>query len=205
MTLEFATLDFLLDPRANARFGLLLVPMGFINEIHEPPFFHGNVRPQVEQQILPSTWSSNGLGLFGELLPGLEYRTYGITSLNAKGYRPNNLRDARQGGNVERAEDWSWVARLDYSPVPEVRLGGSLYLGDQGQGERYGDPGDPDDPDRPDRRVKAGVFTQIYETHAQLRTRGWELRALGAITHIDDANILSTDPDLEGTIAKVVL
>jgi hypothetical protein len=104
----------------------MLVPMGFINELHEPPFYHGNRRPPVETQILPSTWRANGAGIFGELLPGLEYRTYGITSLNAKGFRADGIRGGRQSGNREFADDWSWVARLDYTPLPGGLIGGSL-------------------------------------------------------------------------------
>ncbi len=189
VSIEFATLDFFLHPRANVRGGLVLVPMGFINEIHEPPFFHGNVRPPVEQQILPSTWRANGIGLFGELLPGLEYRTYGITSLDAKEFRASGIRGARQSGSRERADDWSWVGRLDYTFLPGTLLGGSAYLGDQGQNRLFGNPVDLANPPR-----KAGVFTQIYELHAQVRHRGLEFRALGAWIGVSDAALLSSDP-----------
>ncbi len=185
VSVEFATLDFLLHPMANARFGLLLVPVGFVNEIHEPPFYFGNVRPQVEQQVIPSTWRANGFGLFGELLPGLEYRTYGVTSLDAKGFTNANLRDGRQNGDSERADTWSWVGRLDYTPIPELELGGSAYLGDQGQNEDYGSAADGFE--------HAGVFLQLYEVHGQVRTHGLEMRALGTYVDIDDAGLLSRD------------
>lgn len=182
---EFATLDFLFDPHINARAGLVLLPVGFINEIHEPPFYLGNVRPPVETQILPTTWRANGFGIFGEIVPGLEYRTYGITSLNAKGYTNENIRNARQQGNREIANDWSWAARLDYSPIPGVEGGGSLYMGNQGQGELYGN--------ETDGFTTPGVFTQIYELHAEVQRRGFWFRLLGATTHIDDAATLSID------------
>ena len=180
VSIEFANLDFLLHPMANLRAGLVLVPMGFINEIHEPPFFHGNVRPQVEQQIIPSTWRSNGIGLFGEFLPGLQYRTYGITSLDAKKFRSSGIRGARQSGSQEFADDFSWVGRLDYTLLPGTLIGGSAYLGEQGQNQDFGG-------------VTADVFTQIYEAHAQVRAHGLELRALGAIIDVDDAAVLSRD------------
>jgi hypothetical protein len=186
VSVEFANLDFLLHPMLNARAGLVLVPMGFLNEIHEPPFFHGNVRPQVEQQIIPSTWRSNGFGLFGELMPGLQYRTYAITSFDAKKFSSSGVRDARQSGSFEKADDWSWVGRVDYSPVPSVLLGGSAYLGQQGQNQDFGSTATG--------LEEAGVFTQIYELHAQLRTHGFEARALGVVTDIDDADALSRDP-----------
>lgn len=103
VALEFANLDFLFDPRINLRVGLMLLPMGFLNEIHEPPFFHGNDRPTVEREIIPSTWRANGIGFHGEVLEGLTYRTYGITGFNARGFRSNGFRDARQRGNREIA------------------------------------------------------------------------------------------------------
>jgi hypothetical protein len=192
VSVEFAALDFLLHPMVNVRAGMVLVPMGFINEIHEPPFFHGNMRPQVEQRIIPSTWRSNGIGLFGELLPGLNYRTYAITSLDAKGFSSSGIRGGRQSGSIELANDWSWVARLDYSPIDELTVSGAALLGNQGQGQEFGNERDG--------FVDADVFTQIYETHIQLRTHGLEARALGAWIEMDDADVLSMDADINPAI-----
>jgi len=83
---EFAALDFFIDPMANIRTGLVLMPMGFINQIHEPPFFFGNHRPEVEQRIIPSTWREMGVGLFGQITPSLTYTTYLVNGLNAEGF-----------------------------------------------------------------------------------------------------------------------
>jgi hypothetical protein len=188
VSVEFATLDFLLHPMANARAGLLLVPMGFLNEQHEPPFFHGNVRPEVENSILPSTWRAGGAGLFGELLPGLEYRTYAITGLNARGFNAGGIRGGRQQGSFERAEDFAWVGRVDYSPLDMLTVGGSAYLGNSGQDQQFGNA--VDGFTRPD------VFTQIYEVHGQLHTHGFESRLLAAWVDIDDANEISLDSTL---------
>jgi len=180
VSVEFATLDFLLHPMANVRGGLLLVPMGFLNEMHEPAFFHGNVRPPVEQSIIPSTWRANGFGLFGELAPGLQYRTYGIVSLDAKKFSSSGIRSGRQNGGNELADDWSWVARLDYSPIDELLVGGSALLGDSGQGQEFAGE-------------EQAVFTQMYEAHAQFKMHGVELRALGAVIDLDDARHVSDD------------
>lgn len=73
VSVEMAALDFFIDPMANIRAGLVLMPMGFINPIHEPPFYFGNSRPEVERRIIPSTWREVGVGLFGQLLPDLSY------------------------------------------------------------------------------------------------------------------------------------
>ncbi len=178
VSVEFATLDFLLHPLANVRAGLLLVPVGILNELHESPFFHGNVRPEVESRIIPSTWRAGGFGLHGELLPGLEYRTYGLTSMNAEGFNSGGIRDGRQSGNREKAEDWSWVGRVDYDVLRGVTLGASAYVGDQGQDEDYAGE-------------KVDAFMQLYELHVMSQWRGLECRALAAVSDLDDAAQLS--------------
>lgn len=185
VSVEFATIDYLFDPKLNARAGLVLLPMGFLNEIHEPPFYHGNIRPQVEQQIIPSTWRAGGAGFFGEILPGLEYRTYVVTGFNAKGFRASGLRGGRQSGSIEKAENVAWTGRLDYSPLEILTLGASAYVGNSGQNQSYGNSVTG--------FSKPDVFTQIYETHAQLRTHGFEARLLGAWSNINDSAELSTD------------
>jgi len=64
---EFLTVDYLWKEELNARVGLVLLPMGFINEIHEPTFFYGAERPEVERLIIPTTWRENGAGIFGRI------------------------------------------------------------------------------------------------------------------------------------------
>jgi len=182
VSVEFAYLDFLFSEQVNARGGLLLVPMGFINEIHEPPYFHGVRRPEVEQRIIPSTWREMGVGLFGRLGSDLEYRTYLMNGLRGKRFGASSpLRSSRQKGNEALIEDVAWTARLDYtpSPVPGLFLGGSLWLGNSGQNETIGGK-------------KPDAFTTLWEIHGQYKFRELELRALGSWGHIDDAGTLSS-------------
>jgi len=180
VSVEFAYLDFFFNPLVNARAGLVLTPMGFINEIHEPPTFHGNQRPEVERRIIPSTWREIGVGLFGEILPGLQYRMYGINGLKAEEFESDGIREGRQGGSQAIAEDLAFTGRLDYSPefVPGLLIGASTFLGNSGQEATF-------------EGRKADVFTQLYEGHIQYRYKGLELRALGAWGHIGDAKLLS--------------
>jgi hypothetical protein len=186
VSVEFANLDFLLHPMINIRAGLVLLPVGFINEIHEPPFFHGNSRPEVERRIIPSTWREIGVGLFGEPLPGLQYRIYAVNGLDARGFDSESaIREGRQSGSEVRAEDLAFTGRLDYSPssVPGFLIGFSTYLGNSGQDQLFNSQ-------------EADVFTQLYEGHLQWRYRGLELRALGAWGHIDDAELVSAENDI---------
>jgi hypothetical protein len=183
VSVEFANLDFLLQPMVNIRAGLVLLPVGFINEIHEPPFFHGNNRPEVERRIIPSTWREIGVGLFGELLPDLQYRIYAVNGLDARGFDSESaIREGRQSGSGVKAEDLAFTGRLDYSPssAPGFLIGFSTYLGNSGQDQLFNGQ-------------EADVFTQLYEGHLQWRYRGLELRALGAWGHIDDAELVSAE------------
>jgi hypothetical protein len=181
VSVEFAALDFFINPLANIRAGMVLVPMGFINQIHEPPFYFGNNRPEVERRIIPSTWSEVGAGLFGQITPELTYTTYVVNGLNAQGFGSGGIRDGRQGGSQATAENFGYVARLDYTPtyLTGVTLGASGYVGDSGQNSNFGGQ-------------KANAFTQLYEGHVQWKYRGLEWRALGSVGRVDDAGILST-------------
>ena len=60
VSVEFSQLDFFIDQKYNIRAGLMLVPMGFVNEMHEPTTYHGNHRPDIERYIIPSTWREMG-------------------------------------------------------------------------------------------------------------------------------------------------
>ena len=62
VSVEFAYLEHLVNENHAVRGGLLLVPMGLVNELHEPTVFLGARRPEVERLILPTTWRENGLG-----------------------------------------------------------------------------------------------------------------------------------------------
>ena len=50
---EFAYLDYLVNDNLTVRGGMLLLPLGLINEYHEPTVFLGAKRPDTEQRILP--------------------------------------------------------------------------------------------------------------------------------------------------------
>jgi len=178
-SVEFAYLDFLLSEQLNARAGMMLVPMGFINEIHEPVFFHGVERPEVERRIIPTTWRENGFGIFGQLTPELEYRMYALNGFNAKGLRNNGFRSARQKGNRVLAEDIAFVGRIDYTPTPSLLFGASVYTGDSGQDQIVNDVVIPD------------TNTTLWEVHGQYRAYGLETRALFTMAHIGDARELT--------------
>ncbi|EIC31593.1 MULTISPECIES: hypothetical protein [Methylomicrobium] len=193
VSVEFSQLDFLLDPKYNIRAGLMLMPMGFINEMHEPTTFHGNHRPDVERYIIPSTWREMGAGLFGEILPGLQYRMYATNGLNAKEFSNVGITEGRQGGSNSQAEDFAFTGRLDYSPnfAPGLMVGASTFLGNSGQKDIVDFNGNT-----------VNVFTQLYEGHIEYKHRGLELRALGAWSKIDNTEFLNPLLGAGGPVGK---
>lgn len=180
VSVEFAYLDFLLSDEANARVGNVLIPLGFVNEIHEPPYFHGVQRPFLERTIIPSTFRENGVGLFGKLGSEVEYRTYFVNGLRASRFEDSGIREGRQSGNRALFEDFAWTGRVDYTPeeISGLTLGGATFLGNSGQDDVFG-------------TTTPSVFTQIHELHAQYRHRQFEFRALGAMSRVNDTAVLS--------------
>jgi hypothetical protein len=192
---EFAYLDYLWRPQANLRAGLLLLPMGFLNELHEPTTFLGANRPETERRIIPSTWSENGFGLFGEAGP-FSYRTYVVAGLNATGFEAGGLREGRQEGKESNAENLAWTGRLDFTGVPGLLIGGSAYIGNSGEGS-HGEE-EEEELALADDGPEVEVGTRILEGHVEWKWRGLELRALAVQADLDDVADLNRALGLQG-------
>jgi hypothetical protein len=184
VSVEFATLDFFWRDEANFRAGLLLLPMGFLNQIHEPPYFFGVNRPEVERRIIPSTWRENGAGVFGSFLGDrLQYEMYGVNGFNAAGFSPSGLRGGRQNGSEALAEDLAFVSRLDWTPLDGLLVGGSFYLGNSGQDQVLtGGGGTAAIPD---------TFTALWELHGEYEWHDAHFRTLLTMAHLEDAGELT--------------
>jgi hypothetical protein len=176
---EFITLDYLWKEEVNLRGGLLLIPMGFINEIHEPNFFFGAERPEVERVILPTTWRENGVGIFGRVADRVEYRVYVVNGFKGQDFTSGGLRGGRQKGSKALANDFAIVGRVDVDVAPGLLVGGSVYTGQAGQEEEVGGLDLPD------------AQTTIYELHSQYKGHGASFRALWTEAFIDEAGRLS--------------
>jgi hypothetical protein len=184
-SVEFAYLDWLWRPEANVRGGLLLVPMGLLNELHEPTVFATAKRPDVERALIPTTWRENGLGLWGDV-GSVTYRTYLLNGLEASGFSAGGLRGGRQKGAQASAEDFAWVGRVDWTGVPGLLVGGSAYAGDSGQGLELPDGGE------------VSVATTLLEGHFDWRWQGLRLRGLAARAELDDVAALDLALGLTG-------
>uniref|UniRef100_UPI0026134823 DUF3373 domain-containing protein n=1 Tax=Sulfurihydrogenibium sp. TaxID=2053621 RepID=UPI0026134823 len=130
---EFAALDFLLNEKFNIRSGLVLMPVGIINEVHEPPTFPSAQRPFFERRILMSTWEEMGIGAYGKVGP-LEYKAYLINGLMLKGGGDYSsvepLKNVRQRGARAVADRFGFTGRVDYNLPNNLKIGASLVHAD---------------------------------------------------------------------------
>ena len=185
VSVEFAYLDYLVRPEVNVRAGLVLLPLGFVNELHEPPVFLGARRPEVERRIIPATWRELGVGVFGDAGP-FAYRVYLVNGLDSSGFdAAAPLREGRQGGSEARAEDFALTGRLDFTGVPGLLLGASGYTGGAAQG----------------REVEGRSFdarVTLLDAHAEWRWRGIQARALAVRGTIGDGTDVNRFNDLSG-------
>ncbi|NNL31686.1 MAG: hypothetical protein EX263_03065 [Flavobacteriaceae bacterium] len=133
--IEQAFLSYNVNPNLNIRGGLMLVPMGIVNEYHEPTTFNGVERPNVDKSIVPSTWREIGIGVTGKFNEiSLAYQAYlfnGFASvINDKVLGGSNgLRNGRQKGAESTINSPNFSTKIDYYGIPGLRLGISGYFG----------------------------------------------------------------------------
>ncbi len=171
---EFAYVDWLAHENLGVRGGMLLVPMGLVNEFHEPNVFIGAERPVTEQAIIPSTWRENGGGVYGSAGDVVAYRAYVVNGLKGEKFSSSGVRGGRQKGARAQAEGMAFTGRVDITPTPGVFFGGSFYVGNSGQGTINVND------------VNYGVRTSIFDLHGQAQFRGLDVRALFAQANLDD-------------------
>ncbi|GBF21107.1 MULTISPECIES: hypothetical protein [Arenibacter] len=138
---EQAFVNYNLGNSVNLRGGLMLVPMGIVNEFHEPTTFNGTERPAMDNVIVPTTWRELGVGVFGRVNDlSLGYQAYifnGFKSTEADGEGGINgflqgssgLRGGRQKGIKSTIDTPTLSAKLDYYGIPGLRVGLSGYFG----------------------------------------------------------------------------
>ena len=183
VSLEFGYLDYLHSDALNVRAGLLLSPMGLINQLHEPTTFLPASRPQTELRIIPSTWREMGLGVYGDL-GDFSYQAYLMTALDGEGFSDSGLRGGRQKGARSASEDFSLISRLDYVGVNGLNLGGSFSVGEHGQDNLAPNP----DPNIAAPVDIGSLQTFMWELHLDYRAGPWTLRALYAQADLDDVD-----------------
>jgi hypothetical protein len=150
-----------------AKFGLFLIPSGMLNESHEPTSYYGVFRNLVDTAIIPSTWRELGVSVQGRLANGVGWDVGVTTGPNISGWDPASpegmespLGSIHQEGQLAAAHDLSGFVALNYTGLPGLRVGASLFTGDVGQGQQGFD-----------NRLS------LWETHARWTPGAWDLSA----------------------------
>ena len=133
--LEQAFLNYKAKPWLNIQAGLLLIPIGIINEYHEPTTFNGVERPLINSTIIPTTWREIGAGVAGNIPSiGLRYQLYAVNGplgfdneAKLNGEKP--IRGARQKGSQVTMTGIDVSGRLTYYGVRGLNLALSGYWG----------------------------------------------------------------------------
>jgi len=133
--IEQAFINVRVNDKLNVKGGLLLVPMGIVNEYHEPTIRNGVERPHVDKYIVPSTWREIGLGISGNFNnASIAYQLYMINGFlgydgggNFRGY--DGYRKGRQKGAKSIITSPNLSAKVDYYGLPGLKVGLSGYFG----------------------------------------------------------------------------
>jgi hypothetical protein len=177
--LEQAYVEFDLNDQISARGGLFLMPVGLINETHEPPVFFGVERNPVEKNIIPTTWWEGGASVLGRFGEGFSYdlaMTSGL-DVNQTGSNSYLIRNGRQKVAKARADDFAYTGRIKWTGMPGVELAlTGQYQSDITQGDQ-------------------GIDATLFEAHADIRRGPWGLRALFARWDLSDSGTINaSDP-----------
>jgi len=176
LELEQAYVDFLLSRRFNVRAGMMLMPIGIINERHEPPVYYGVERPFVDTVIVPTTWFETGAGIHGEFGRGWRYRAFVTAPLNAAEFSADEgIREGKQQGSQANAGRVATTGRLEYVGLRGLTAGASWWTGRSGF----------------EFRPRFDVPVTVAEADARYSRNRFEGRAQFAQVWIDNADLLN--------------
>jgi hypothetical protein len=179
--LEQAYVEFGLNDNTYAKTGLFLLPVGILNETHEPPTFYGVERNDVENIILPSTWWEAGAGLRGNFGSGVSWdaAVHSGLAMPTTGGSAFRVRSGRQKVAEAVASDLATTLRLKYTGMPGLELAASY----QYQSNPSQVPGDG---------LDSG---QLLTAHAIYQRDRFGLRALYGAWDFDGFAVEAADAD----------
>ena len=132
---EQAFVNYRINNAFNIRGGLMLIPMGIVNEYHEPTIFNGVERPNIDGKIVPTTWREMGAGFTGNLDKlSLKYqvfvvngfKSYDGTTGKLKG--SDGFRGGRQKGLESTISSPNLATKIDFYGIRGLKIGASGFL-----------------------------------------------------------------------------
>ncbi|MCX6051011.1 MAG: porin [Campylobacterales bacterium] len=173
VVVEFMYLDYLINKNVNIRAGNFIIPMGLINQKHEPTLYNTVERPDTEKYIIPSTWTETGAMAYGNIINNLTYNFAAVSALKTNVNGKEWIREGR-GGPVERSNpNLGFAARLDYTGINGLLVGASAYYGPSTDG------------------VKSD--TSIYDIHLDYKNSGARVYGVYSQATRSSASNIATD------------
>jgi len=132
---EQAFINYKVNNKLNFKGGLILIPMGLINQFHEPPYYNGVERPLIDANISPTTWREIGAGISGNIQNiNTKYQAYlvnGFKSYDGEGLikGSSGFRGGRQKGAQSTISSPNFTGRLDFYGINNINIGLSAYYG----------------------------------------------------------------------------
>jgi len=199
---EFGYLDFQLTSDFGIRAGAMLIPVGHINEFHEPNKFLTVERPDVHKYVIPTTWASGGAGVYGNNTNmGLNYRVYLVSSVKSvyqKGASSGDgngaggcklqfkgtsgIRSGRGEQNNRCFDNLAVTGRVEKMVSPGVDMAYSFYAGNTSHGN-----------------ASVDGFMFLNEVDLQVRKGAFEMNTTFVNISIDDTAELNKWAKAEGT------
>ena len=168
VAIEQAYVEHQLTPTWAVRGGLFLMPMGLLNENHEPPAFFGVERNFVETAIIPSTWREGGFQLVGNFDNGITVQgglstSFDLNKWNASASegRESPLGAIHQEMALAKAHDLAWFGALNWRGIPGLQLGGGVFSGQASH-----------------KQAAADARITLWDLHARWTPGRWDLSAL---------------------------
>jgi hypothetical protein len=184
---EQAFINYRFNTLFNFKAGILLIPMGYVNEFHEPTLFNGVERPFVDKYVIPSTWREMGAGFHGIVKrANLKYQLYLVNGFNgfngSAKLSGSGIRGGRQKGAEATFRTPSLTGKVTYYGLNGLRLGVSGFFGNT-ESSLY------DGLDRNDNAAVAmadssSVGLSMFAVNAHYNIGNLYLTAVGNITNV---------------------
>lgn len=181
VAVEQAYVEHQITPGAALRAGLFLMPVGLLNENHEPTAYYGVERNFVETAILPSTWREGGVQVVGNFDNGLTAQGGLTTSFDLGKWdatsgegKSSPLGAVHQEMALAKGHDIAGFGALNWRGIPGLLLGGSVFTGQATQAQAG---------------PKAGIT--LWDAHARWTPGRWDLSTLYARGSISNTAALN--------------
>lgn len=189
---EQAFLNYSVNSAFNIKGGIILIPMGYVNEFHEPTLFNGVERPAFAKYVIPSTWREMGVGFHGLLkIANLKYQLYAVNGFN--GYNGSatlsgsgGLRGGRQKGAKTTFRTPSVTGKISFYGLNGLRLGLAGYYGNSESSQFDGL--DRNDAAAVQTADSTSVGIAMTAINAEYNIGDLTLRAVGSLTSISNTD-----------------